>query len=211
MNRKRVYQQLVYLAAVALLATGCASLLPRQSSSVDTQPIVATVVAQVESTLAQQGGVTSVAYEATPAAAAAAGEAESLQATLTRLYQQANPSVVYIIVSSTSSGSGFVYDQGGYIVTNRHVVAAGNSYEVVFSDGERMRANLVGADADSDLAVLKVDQLPDGAQPLTLADSDVQVGQLVVAIGSPFGEQGSMSLGIVSGRAMPAAPIRCRR
>jgi S1-C subfamily serine protease len=199
MNRKQILHQLVYLAAIGIVATACMPFLSRQDSSVDTKQIVQTVVAQVEATLAQQGSVTSVNYEATPAAAAAGGEAESLQETLTRLYQQANPSVVYIVVSSTSSGSGFVYSENGYIVTNRHVVAAGDSYEIVFADGERMRADLVGADADSDLAVLKVDQLPDGIRPLTLADSDVQVGQLVVAIGSPFGEQGSMSLGIISG------------
>jgi S1-C subfamily serine protease len=198
MNSKPSLYHLVCLAATLFLATACASLLP-QSSSVDTQPIVETVAAQVEATLAQQGSVTTVSYAATPAAVAAAGEAESLQATLTRLYQQANPSVVYIIVSSTSSGSGFVYSKSGYIVTNRHVVAAGDSYEIVFAGGERMRAELVGSDADSDLAVLKVDQLPDGVQPLSLAGSDVQVGQLVVAIGNPFGEQGSMSLGIISG------------
>jgi len=200
MNRKQVFHQLVYLAAIVVVATACAPFLSRQDSSIETQPIVATVVAQVEATLAQQGEVTSVIYSATPAAVAAAGEAESLQETLTRLYQQANPSVVYIIVSSTSSGSGFVYSKSGYIVTNNHVVAAGDSYEIVFAGGERMRADRVGSDADSDLAVLKVDQLPDGVQPLALADAeDVQVGQLVVAIGNPFGEQGSMSLGIISG------------
>jgi 2-alkenal reductase len=71
---------------------------------------------------------------------------------------------------------------------------------VVFSNGERQRATLVGADADGDLAVLQVDSVPDGIEPLALADAEeIQVGQFVVAIGNPFGEQGSMSLGIVSG------------
>ena len=107
---------------------------------------------------------------------------------------------MYIIVSSGASGSGFVYNQEGYIVTNHHVATAGPSYEVVFAGGERLRAKLVGADADSDLAVIKVDALPEGLEPLPLADPDsIQVGQLVAAIGNPFGEQGSMSLGIVSG------------
>lgn len=133
-----------------------------------------------------------------PSAALAAGDGD-LQATLIELYRRANPSVVYI-VTVASSGSGFVYDADGHIVTNRHVVANSRGYEVVFADGERAAARLVGADVDSDLAVLKVDALPAGVQPLPLAEPDsVQVGQFVVAIGNPFGEQGSMSVGIVSG------------
>ncbi len=125
---------------------------------------------------------------------------EGLQDRLIDLYQRANPSVVYIILSSGSSGSGFVYSPDGYIVTNRHVVANGRSYEVVFADGERRSAQLIGADADSDLAVIWVEDMPQGVEPLPLAEMDeLQVGQFVVAIGNPFGEQGSMSLGIVSG------------
>jgi 2-alkenal reductase len=114
--------------------------------------------------------------------------------------------VVYIIVSSSSSGSGFVYSPDGYIVTNHHVVEGGRSFEVVFANGERQPAELVAADADSDLAVLKVAQLPDGLTPLPLAEDSLQVGQFVVAIGNPFGEQGSMSFGIVSGlgRSLPS-------
>lgn len=122
-----------------------------------------------------------------------------LQTTLINLYQAANPSVVYIVVPEVGSGSGFVYSEDGYIVTNNHVVAGGSDYEVVFASGERMYAKLVGADVDGDLAVLKVEALPEGVEPLPLAEDDLQVGQFVVAIGNPFGEQGSMSLGIVSG------------
>lgn len=122
-----------------------------------------------------------------------------LQATLIDLYQTANPSVVYIIVPEVGSGSGFVYSEDGIIVTNNHVVTGGSNYEVVFADGERTYAELIGSDVDSDLAVLRVDALPDGVEPLPLADDEVQVGQFVVAIGNPFGEQGSMTLGIVSG------------
>jgi 2-alkenal reductase len=93
-----------------------------------------------------------------------------------------------------------VYNADGYIVTNNHVVEDGSSYEVAFANGDRQSAQLIGYDADSDLAVLKVDQPPDGIRPLTLAaDDSLQVGQFVTAIGNPFGEQGSMSFGIVSG------------
>ncbi len=115
--------------------------------------------------------------------------------------------MVYVIVSSNSSGSGFVYDADGHIITNYHVVAGGKRYEVVFASGERRWARLIGSDVDGDLAVLKVDALPDGVAPLPLGNEEgIEVGQLVVAVGSPFGEQGSMSLGIVSGlgRSLPS-------
>ncbi|MCI0397083.1 MAG: trypsin-like peptidase domain-containing protein [Chloroflexi bacterium] len=136
----------------------------------------------------------------TPAAQSDPAAADALETALTTLYQQANPAVVYIIVPPLGSGSGFVYSDEGYIITNNHVVAAGSSFEVVFANGERRRAELVGADVDSDLAVIKVESLPAGVQPLQLAEpGSLQVGQFVVAIGNPFGEQGSMSLGIVSG------------
>ncbi len=161
----------------------------------DVNAIAAAVLAEVESKLAQEPEMVPVTYDNTATAVAA----DSLQDTLIDLYQQANPAVVYVIVSS-GSGSGFVYSAEGYIVTNNHVVESGRSYEVVFANGERRSAELVGADADSDLAVIRVDQLPDGVEPLPLAPADnLQVGQFVVAIGNPFGEQGSMSLGIVSG------------
>jgi 2-alkenal reductase len=123
-----------------------------------------------------------------------------LEDTLISLYQKANPAVVFIIVPFVGSGSGFVYSAEGYIVTNSHVVADAGNFEVVFANGQRESADLVGADVDADLAVIKVDALPDGVEPLPLAEpGSIRVGQFVVAIGNPFGEQGSMSLGIVSG------------
>jgi 2-alkenal reductase len=163
--------------------------------AVDTDAIVEAVLARLEAQLAEEQSATlPVLYDD---AAATAG---TLEDALIAVYQRANPSVVYIIVPPGSSGSGFVYDEAGHIVTNHHVARAGSDYEVVFSNGERRRAELVGSDADSDLAVLKVEGLPEGVAPLPLAErDDVQVGQFVVAIGNPFGEQGSMSLGIVSG------------
>jgi len=130
-----------------------------------------------------------------------------LQDTLVNIYQVANPSVVYIITPSGASGSGFVYDQAGHIVTNNHVISGARSYEVVFSTGKRLEAELVGTDVDSDLAVIAVDELPQGIEPLELADPDsILVGQFVIAIGNPFGVQGSMSFGIISGldRSLPS-------
>lgn len=200
MKRGRIYHKLAYPAVFVLFAaTACMPSLSQPNQDVDTQQIVETVLAQVESKLAQQDETVPVVY-VDPPAADLGEDTESLQDTLTHLYQVVNPAVVYIVVGASGSGSGFVYSEDGYIVTNQHVAAAGNRYEVVFATGERKRATLVGADADSDLAVIKVDELPNGVEPLPLADTDdVQVGQFAVAIGNPFGEQGSMSLGIISG------------
>ncbi len=123
-----------------------------------------------------------------------------LEEALSTLYRNANPAVVYIIAFPLGTGSGFVYDADGHIVTNNHVIDGADSYEIVFANGDRARAELTGRDVDSDLAVLQVDELPEGTNPLPLAPAgQVEVGQFAVAIGNPFGEQGSMSLGIISG------------
>ncbi|MFZ2487151.1 MAG: trypsin-like peptidase domain-containing protein [Anaerolineae bacterium] len=187
--------------------------LPKQTAEIDSATLSAAIKAELEKVvpavaaeklqqmvdeavqarLAQQGSVSTVSQTNL------VGDAADLQTTLESLYQRTNPSVVYIITSQ-GSGSGFVYDNDGHIVTNRHVVAGSNQFEVVFASGERQAAELVGADADSDMAVLKVGALPNGVQPLPLAQADaISVGQFVVAIGNPFGEQGSMTLGVVSG------------
>jgi 2-alkenal reductase len=126
---------------------------------------------------------------------------------LVDLYQRVNPSVVHILVYTNrndalplGSGSGFVFDTSGRIVTNNHVVEDGNDFEVVFSDSSRRWAEVIGTDVDSDLAVIQVESLPANIFPVTLGNSDqLRVGQFVIAIGNPFGEQGSMSLGIISG------------
>lgn len=134
--------------------------------------------------------------------------ANNVEQTLIDLYKRVNPAVVYI-VSPLGSGSGFVYDQDGHIVTNYHVVADANEFEVIFTDGERRRAEVIGSDIDSDLAVIQVDNLPEGIAPVKLGNSnDVSVGQFVTTIGNPFGEQSSMSLGIISGLGRSLASQR---
>jgi S1-C subfamily serine protease len=104
-------------------------------------------------------------------------------------------------------GSGFVWNQAGYIVTNNHVVNGADTIEVKFSDGTTLPATLVGADPDSDLAVIKVDNPGFTLTPVTVSDSSgVKVGQVAVAIGNPFGLENTMTVGIVSalGRSLPA-------
>jgi serine protease Do len=108
--------------------------------------------------------------------------------------------------TQSALGSGFVWDTEGHIVTNNHVVEGADKITVTFSDGTSTRGTLVGADHDSDLAVVKVDLPADQLHPVQLADSmQVKVGQLAVAIGNPFGLEGTMTVGFVSalGRLLP--------
>lgn len=127
---------------------------------------------------------------------------------LINIYERANPAVVNIDVaandfegdlSGLGSGSGFVYDKEGHVVTNNHVVAEADEVRVTFSDGRVVVANLVARDLDSDLAVLKVDVDPSMLHPLELGDSNtLKVGQRVVAIGNPYELGGTMTVGIIS-------------
>ena len=120
------------------------------------------------------------------------------------LYDQVSPSVVHIAVSAGvpgegGSGTGWVLDAEGRIVTNNHVVEGADRIAVRFADGEIVEAELLGADADSDLAVLRVDVPADQLQPVVLGDSDkLRVGQMAIAIGNPFGFEQTMTTGIVS-------------
>jgi serine protease Do len=152
------------------------------------------------------------------------------QGTFETIYEQVNPSVVKIRVTAQVSqaqspfrfffgqqapdqsqtqealGSGFVLDTDGHIVTNNHVVDGADTINVTFQDGTTVPAKVVGTDPDSDLAVIKVDNVAvDRLHPVQFADStQVKVGQLAVAIGNPFGLEGTMTVGIVSalGRAL---------
>jgi Do/DeqQ family serine protease len=108
---------------------------------------------------------------------------------------------------SQALGSGFVWDQNGYIVTNDHVVDGSDKIEVTLSDGTTVPAKLVGADSQSDLAVIKIDMPAGQLHPVRFFDSkQVKVGQIAIAIGNPFGLEGTMTVGIVSamGRTLPA-------
>ena len=101
--------------------------------------------------------------------------------------------------SQSAEGTGFVYDTKGDIVTNQHVVSGANSVRVKFSDGSTYTATVVGSDAATDIAVLHVNAPASKLNPLALADSSkVEVGDGVVAIGNPFGLDGTVTSGIVS-------------
>ncbi|WP_199039072.1 S1C family serine protease [Glycomyces salinus] len=117
--------------------------------------------------------------------------------TYTEIVDKVTPSVV-TIVTDIAEGSGVVYSDDGYIVTNNHVVDGASTVEVRFSDGDTAEAEVVATDSTQDLAVLKVDGMDD-LTPIEFGDSDsLQVGDATVAIGSPLGLEGTVTTGIVS-------------
>jgi serine protease Do len=161
---------------------------------------------------------------------------DALESTLGDIYDEVSPSVVNIQVvqeagalssaipqlpglpfdpsqpqeqvPQQATGSGFVWDKEGHIVTNNHVVEGAVEIAVTFADDTTVPAEIVGTDPHSDLAVIKVDLSPEKLVPVRLADStQVRVGQLAVAVGNPFGLEGTMTVGFVSalGRSLPVA------
>lgn len=131
------------------------------------------------------------------------------------LYEETIDSVVTVYVvteNGSSSGSGFVYDSEGHLVTNHHVIDGATTVEVKFgSRGEWRKATVVGQDPRSDLAVLSVDGLPNGAEPLSLADRQPPQGSAVAAVGSPLRLEGTITTGVVSGvdrsLRLPSGPL----
>ncbi|MFF3774701.1 S1C family serine protease [Streptomyces sp. NPDC002232] len=135
--------------------------------------------------------------------------------TVAAVAAKALPSVVTIQAKSGGqdgeggTGTGFVYDQEGHIVTNNHVVASaadGGTLSVTFSDGKTYDAEVVGRAEGYDVAVLKLKNAPKGLTPLPLGDSDkVAVGDSTIAIGAPFGLSNTVTTGIVSAKNRPVA------
>jgi len=131
---------------------------------------------------------------------------------LALLYEKASPGVVAIQIESEQGvglGSGFVYDKDGHIITNYHVVEGATTLEVDFLSGFKVFGKVIGTDLDSDLAVVKVDAPADELVPLPLGDSSkLRVGDGAVAIGNPFGLNGTMTVGIISGIGRTLESIR---
>jgi serine protease Do len=214
MKRKLIFI-LVVAVAVLAIAGYAVGLIPASIASAATQPSGAAVAPAI-------------------LAAPRLGTLSDFETALENVYAQVDPSVVAIDVVTQQSassrppnipgfrgqlpqlpqaptqealGSGFVWDTQGNIVTNNHVVANASKISVTFVDGTLAEAKLVGADPDSDLAVIKVNLPASQLRPVQLADStQVKVGEFAIAIGNPFGEENTMTTGIVSalGRTLPA-------
>jgi S1-C subfamily serine protease len=141
-----------------------------------------------------------------------ASAAEAFEAQRIAVFERAAPAVVNIttealrssffrgLVPEEGSGSGFLWDKEGHIVTNHHVVEGAQKVEVSFGDDVTAPATVVGSDPVNDLAVIKVDAVPAGIEPLALGDSEqLKVGQTAIVLGNPFGQfDRTMTVGIVS-------------
>lgn len=152
--------------------------------------------------------------EAEPRPVMARGELADDEMTTIELFQAVGPSVVYItgmmwdktgfhsrvMEIPQGTGTGFVWDENGYIVTNYHVIADSESIQITLADQSVWKAQIVGSDPDSDIAVLKVNAPRHLLPPIPLGtSSDLRVGQKVFAIGNPFGFDQSLTSGIISG------------
>ena len=119
--------------------------------------------------------------------------------TIHAVFARAAPGVVQVAAAKEALGSGFVIDKAGHIVTNYHVLRGAQQVQVSFSNNEQLAARLVGRDPATDVAVLQVKAQSRALIPLELGNSNVvRVGDAVVAIGNPFGEDRSITAGIVS-------------
>ncbi|HSD51294.1 MAG TPA: trypsin-like peptidase domain-containing protein [Candidatus Methylomirabilis sp.] len=152
-------------------------------------------------------------------AARAASGLTSEEEIVIGIYRAVSPGVVHItstvlsqdflfrIIPEQGTGSGFIVDDRGYILTNNHVVENADSLEVTLADKSKVPAKLIGRDPNNDLAVIRVAVPREGLTPLKLGDSDrVQVGQIAIAIGNPFGLSQTVTRGVVSalGRSLKA-------
>jgi putative serine protease PepD len=147
----------------------------------------------------------STAAPATPAAAPARSATD-----VSALYERVSPGVVSVDVTTAQgdgTGSGFVLDRDGYILTNDHVVDGAQTVRVHFAKGAPVDARVVGTDPSTDLALLKIDPAGRTLTPLALGSSSgLKVGQPAIAIGSPFRLEGTLTTGVISalGRSIDA-------
>ena len=223
----RVIASVLVVCVLGFTLTGCCSL-PEIGFGGIVPEVVSTPASSREAVSPTSSGTSTptATLAPLPPVVIAVDDEERL---LEEIYQRVNPSVVHIRVVSRaeasdffelpdipgfgepdqpdefflqSQGSGFVFGEEGHIATNNHVVEGAEEIIVTFHDGLSARAEVVGADADTDLAVLRVDLADYPMRPVELADSDsLRVGQRVIAIGNPFGLQGTMTTGIISALA----------
>lgn len=217
---------LLFVLITVFALTGCAGLVAQQET--DIQPVnqvieavaptdlEGTTVTEAAPLAADVAPIEEVVIEpavqteqAQPIAQAAAQPAVldifAQEQAFVQLFERTNPGVVNVQLTN-GQGSGFVIDTQGHIVTNNHVVADGGPVRAIFSDGSIADATVIGTDPQSDLAVIKVNVPANELSPVPLGNSDaLKVGQFVIAIGTPFGLESTMTTGIVSGlsRSLP--------
>jgi S1-C subfamily serine protease len=166
--------------------------------------------------------------DAAPRPVAARGDLAEIERTTTEIFRTASPAVVHITTLVTAAGpfsldvqqipqgtgSGFVWDKDGHIVTNHHVISGASGAVIVLADGSNWQGRLVGSYPAKDLAVLQIDAPADRLHPIAVGSSaDLAVGQMTLAIGNPFGLDQTLTTGVVSAlnREMASIPGRVIR
>jgi 2-alkenal reductase len=185
---------LIGIALLAFSLLGCTFALPRARRSATQStptPVIQVVTATPSPTLAPAQGQSRNAL--------------AEEALIIGVYKRVSPAVVYIEVPDSDesedggSGAGFVYDRQGHIVTNAHVVRNADAIRVYFSDDTVADAEVLGMDPDADLAVLKVDVPAEVLTPVEMGSSEnLQVGQIAIAIGNPYGYERTLTVGHIS-------------
>jgi S1-C subfamily serine protease len=208
------------LVALSLALFACADAGPRETGNTVASP--GPVAAPAQAPTGPETGAPQTAVPAPPAQAPASARLTEDERNTIEVVRKTRNSVVYItnlqyvrdfFYSSDEpvrrgSGSGFVWDDRGHIVTNFHVIDEGDKFMVSLPDQRQVEATLVGRDASKDIAVLKLSERVSGLGPVVIGTSrDLQVGQKVVAVGNPFGFDHTVTKGIVSalGRSMLGA------
>ncbi len=218
MNKRIILAFLIGSVLIALLTTGCGLIelagalnaalqtvnAPTQQAAVATQqPAKVTRVVRVQIPTPTPAPPQPLQSEAEAA--------NALEAQVIAVYESSAPSVVNITnrgyaydpfmgaIPQEGSGSGFIYDTQGHIITNYHVVEGASELLVTLASKQTFPAEIVGTDATNDLAVIRIDAGNALPKPLPLADSSkLRVGQFVVAIGNPFGLEQTLTTGVVS-------------
>ena len=199
MNQARRHVLLFVIVLVVMgVLTGCQG----SARLADLSAMGQQAAAQAAALVSDPAGVLPAQTNLAPAVPAGAGTGEAavaaLEGVLSNIYEEVGPSVVNI-QHSQGEGSGFVWDSAGHIVSNNHVIEGADRILVTFADGTVTEGRVIGTDPDSDLAVLQVDLPAAQLRPVTLADStQLKVGELAIAIGNPFGQAGTMTVGFVS-------------
>jgi len=199
------------MTVIMMLLSACSPVgLSRALGSVQAQAADTATPAESEELATPQ------ATKASPVTSVSAGAnpLTTYENALTAVYEKVSPSIVSIRVMtqgprgmSGGQGSGFIWDSEGHIVTNNHVIDGADTINVILSDGTSTSAKVVGRDAASDLAVIKLDESGLSLTPIQVGDSSLlKVGEVAIALGNPYGLANTMTVGIISavGRSLDA-------